>query len=198
MALTENVERLAEMKTRQVDIETRKANQDVAQDVAEGSITAAAGKILVAKNNELADLEKQKLARETTAQLVAQEFEYREAILADLDKTSDLEAEYAATAADRNRIEAAALASRQKLERDRLDEELKQKLQAEAITESGAADLRAAQADRQAAAENKAQARKAQVRVIEEETDLRRLRCGSSRTSSARCPWSRARPTRAR
>jgi hypothetical protein len=171
MALTENVERLSEMKARQVDIETKKANQDVAQDVAEGSITAAAGKILVAKNNELADLEKQKIAREATAQLVAQEFEYREAILADLDKTSDLEAEYAATAAERNRIEAAALAGRQKLERDRLDEDLKQQLQAEAITESGVRDLKAAQADRQAA-ERKAQARKAQARIIDEETDL--------------------------
>lgn len=171
MALTENVERLSAMKTRQVDIETEMANRAIRQDAAEGTITAAAAKIAIAKNNELADLEKQKIDREATAQLVAQEFEQREAIASEYEKVADLAADEAATAAQRNAIEAKALADRQKLERDRLDEEIKQKLQAEAISQSGADALRQSQADRQAA-ENKAHARKAQARIIDEETDV--------------------------
>ena len=171
MALTENVERLAEMKARQVDIETKKANRDVAQDIAEGTITAAAGKIIVAKNNELADLEKQKIQREAMAELAAQELEHRHAVASEYEKVADLAADEAATTAERNRIEAKALEDRQRLERRDLDNEIEQQLIAEKITESAAAELRAAQADRQAA-EKKAQQRKAQLRTIDEETDL--------------------------
>jgi hypothetical protein len=166
--LTSNIEELTKLRLTEIDAELADANRRAREDAAEGAISQAALKTVVAANERVAAMQRQAAELDMAERASREEFEYRSELNRYLDATSELQADAASTAVERNRIEALALAGQQKVERERLAADQEAERAREAGNESARAAVKAAQDDLHAA-ERAAQAREGLARVLEEQ-----------------------------
>lgn len=169
IALTKDVAAVASLREQEVRAEVENANRRLQKDAAEGRISKAAADTAIALNNRAA-LEKTALIRrEAEVALQSQAISHQEASVRVANQIAQIEASLAATAAERNGFEAAALERQQSVERIRLQADLNRDLAEGEITEAYRATAIAAQRELQAA-ERRAAEQEARVRFEAEAT----------------------------
>ena len=136
MALTRNVEQLAALKLQEIDAEAAIQRERVQRAVKEGSISAAAAKIVLGKQAEATALQRELVLREQAAGLAARDLERRQAMGGLQDRAASAEAALSRSTAEGGRRELEALRRRQQLERDTLVEKNRQLVLAGELTEA--------------------------------------------------------------
>lgn len=151
MALAGDIAKLAALRLQEVDLETKAATGRLARDQAEGKITAAAAATALALTEKAASAKREAIQRQAIFDAENAELDQRVAVGRYYDDIASLEAQLVATAAERNAIEAKALADRQRLERRQEETRTAQAVLAGQMTASEQAALLASQKDQQAA-----------------------------------------------
>ena len=146
MGLTRNIERLAELRLRQIDVENASANRRLEEDAAQGQITRAAANKAIALNNEAAAAQRALVQRDLELDLADDEMRVRQQIAGFYNEIAQISSGMASTAAQRNEIERQALAHRQRIEKRQLELDLARQIAEGTITES---QQRAAQASQE-------------------------------------------------
>jgi hypothetical protein len=144
LALTKDVEKIAALKHQEVADELAAAEARTARLAKDRSISGPAAEIVVAEYRKAAISKDELIEREKQNALAQQQLAQRAAIGGYLEQAASGQAALAQTAEQQNAIELEALARRQELERDTLDEKLKEQVQSHDITEADADQLRAA------------------------------------------------------
>ncbi len=165
-ALTQNVIRLAEIRVRQIDVETASQNRRLQEQATEGKISKTVAAKAVLLNEQASALRKELVEREKGVALDREEFAQRQQVQGFLDRVSAAQAELAGTVEARNKIERLALANRQQLELQRVESETAAQVEAGSMLDSKrretVATLKVAQA-----AEKELQARQQADRVAQ-------------------------------
>jgi len=157
MGLTANIEKSAALKLEEVEQERADANQKLRDQAKEGKITKAAAESAMALNDKAASEKKEAVLRQARADHAAHEVAQAEAVARYTDQVSQLQAQFAGTAAERNAFELKALDDRQARERRRLETETAADVTAGKLTQAEADALLSAQGQAQAAERVKAQ-----------------------------------------
>lgn len=169
IALTKDVAAVASLREQEVRAELENANRRLERDAAEGRISKAAADTAIALNNSAASERASLIRREAEVALQDQAISQQEASVQTANQIAQIEASLAATAAERNAFEAAALERQQSVERIRLQADLNRDLAEGEITEAYRATAIAQQRELQAA-ERRAAEQEARVRVEAETT----------------------------
>lgn len=169
IALTKDVAAVASLREQEVRAELENANRRLERDAAEGRISKAAADTAIALNNSAASERASLIRREAEVALQDQAISQQEASVRTANQIAQIEASLAATAAERNAFEAAALERQQSVERIRLQADLNRDLAEGEITEAYRAVAIAQQRELQAA-ERRAAEQEARVRVEAEAT----------------------------
>lgn len=157
LGLVGDIKEIAELKSKQVDQETRDANQRLLDDAEAGKITDAAAKIAIGLNNRAATEQKALIEREKEADLAAQSAEQEAELGRYRQQIASVQAQLATSAEARANIELKALADQQKIDRDTLQASLDKRVAAGEITEAYRQQLLAGQKAAQDAETEKAQ-----------------------------------------
>lgn len=149
MALVGDIQQLGALKIAQVEQETRAANAKLAEEAAQGKITAAAAQTAQALNTRALAEKKALIVRETQAALERHALEMAQRLAGFADDELRSRAEMATNATARNAIEAQMLARRQAADRQSLKVELDIQVDQGQISQAYEDEVLAAQAKAQ-------------------------------------------------